>query len=69
MWLKLAKIKIFDFFAKSNFLNVIILKLSVFHDLKNVKIAENILKICQFFAVLANLKATFYEFKTRFEKS
>jgi hypothetical protein len=32
----------FDFFANSHFLNVIVLKLSpnVFHDLKNVKIAE-----------------------------
>jgi hypothetical protein len=32
--------EIFDFFEKSHFLNVIVLKLclDVFHDLKNVKI-------------------------------
>jgi hypothetical protein len=39
----------FDFFEKSHFMNVIVLNLSlnVFHDLKNVKIAEKNFKIDQ----------------------
>jgi hypothetical protein len=42
--------KFFEFFEKSNFVNVIVLKhvLNVFHDLKNVKIAATSLKIDQF---------------------
>jgi hypothetical protein len=37
----------------------------VFHDLKNVKIAEHFLKIGQLLPILA----TFYEFESVFEKS
>jgi hypothetical protein len=37
----------------------------VFHDLKNVKIAQRSVKICQFGLIWA----IFYEFKSRFEKS
>jgi hypothetical protein len=37
----------------------------VFHDLKNVKIAEKSLKIGQLLPILA----TFYEFESVFEKS
>jgi hypothetical protein len=42
--------------SKVSFLNVIFLKLSmgVFHDLKNVKIAEKVLKIGQLLPILAN---------------
>jgi hypothetical protein len=38
---------------------------NVFHDLKNVKIAKRSLKISLFWPILA----TFYEFKSHFEKS
>jgi hypothetical protein len=44
----------------------------VFHDLKNVKIAEKSLKIGQLLPILANFNhilATFYEFESVFEKS
>jgi hypothetical protein len=63
MWVKLEKLsknEIFGFFLKVSFLNVIILLTvwDVFHDLKNVKIAEKSLKIGQLLPILA----TFYEF-------
>jgi hypothetical protein len=44
----------------------------VFHDLKNVKIAEESLKIGKLLSILAHFShilATFYEFKSRFKKS
>jgi hypothetical protein len=46
----------FDFFEKSHFFTVFVLKLSlgVFHNLKNVKIAEKSLKISQFLPAVAN---------------
>jgi hypothetical protein len=68
-WQKLTINGIFRFFLKSLIFECNILKLSlksnVFHDLKNVKIAEKSLKIGQLLPILA----TFYEFKSRFEKS
>jgi hypothetical protein len=70
MWLKLAKIVQkwnFSIFLKNlNFLRNRTKTVSnVFHDLKNVKIAAKSLKIGQFLPILA----TFYEFKSRFEKN
>jgi hypothetical protein len=71
MWLKLAtkwtKNEKILFFLKS-----LIFKCNrsktvsgVFHDLKNVKIADKSLQISQLLPILAN----YYEFKSRFEKS
>jgi hypothetical protein len=70
LWLKLAKLtknEIFGFFFKSPIFECNYSKAvrDVFHDLKNVKIAEKSLKIGQFLPILA----TVYEFKSRFEKS
>jgi hypothetical protein len=53
------------------FQNVIFISKNVsnlFHDLKNVKIAEKSLKIGQF-GQFYPILPTFYEFKSRFEKS
>jgi hypothetical protein len=49
--------KILDFFFKSFFFEYNYSKTvsGVFHDLKNVKIAENSLKIGQLLQILANL--------------
>jgi hypothetical protein len=65
-WQKMTKNWIFQFFWKSLILYCIRSKnvFNVFHDLKNVKKAEQSLKICQFWPILA----TFYEFKSHFEK-
>jgi hypothetical protein len=64
MWLKLAKIEqkwiFFYFFRKVSFLNVIVLKLSEKHEN-----SRKSLKIGQLLPILA----TFYEFKSHFEKS
>jgi hypothetical protein len=53
----------FRFFQKSFIFDYIRCKnvWDVFHDLKNVKIAQRSLKICQFWPILA----IFYEFKSR----
>jgi hypothetical protein len=58
MWLKI------DFFCKISFFECNRSKTvyDVFHDLMNVKIAEKSLKDW-------SILATFYEFKSRFEKS
>jgi hypothetical protein len=57
------------FLRKSNYFILFVLKLSLIphvHGLKNVKIAEKVLKLGQFLQILA----TFYQFfKSRFEKS
>jgi hypothetical protein len=55
-WQKLTKNGIFRFFWKSLILYCIRSKnvWDVFHDLKNVKIANRSLKICQFWPILAN---------------
>jgi hypothetical protein len=60
-------IEFFDLFWKSLIIYCIRSKnvYGVFHDLKNVKIVPQKLKICQFWLILA----TFYEFKSRLEKS
>jgi hypothetical protein len=67
MWLKLAKndpnIEFYDLFGKSLILYCIAkIVWDVFHDLKNVKMAQRSWKICQFWPILA----TFYEFLITF---
>jgi sugar phosphate permease len=64
---KLTKNEIFGFLFQMFFFEYNHSKTvsGVFHDLKNVKIAEFFLKIGQLLQILA----TFYEFKSRFEKS
>jgi hypothetical protein len=59
--------KFFDFFeiSKKKKCNRTKTVSNVFHDLKNVKIAAKKMKIGQFLPILA----TFYEFKSRFEKN